>query len=73
MNDDFYKQFAKVIEADTDPGSKEFSALLYGMIMYMDYIKEIDPTIHKKAMEYMIDTHGLKGINISLHDKTDYD
>lgn len=69
MNEKFYKQFADMIAKEDNHESKEIGAMLYGMIMYMDYIKEVDLGLHKKALEFMTEMNGLEGIKITILEK----
>jgi hypothetical protein len=37
--------------------------MMYGSLVYTEYVKEINPELHKRAVEYLCDTHGLKGVS----------
>jgi hypothetical protein len=56
----------KIIESCTDKELKELYSMLYGSILYSQYVSEVDPIIHKRAVEYVSDTHGINGVQFHL-------
>ncbi len=51
------------IEQETDHDLKELYSMMYGSLVYTEYVKEVNPELHKRAVEYLCDTHGLKGVS----------
>jgi len=75
MDDFFYNELAKNIDEETDTQSKEIQALIYGLLIFMDYVKEVDPDMYKRGIEFMTETNQIKSIELinMLKKETDDD
>jgi hypothetical protein len=55
---------ALLAETVSDEG-KELLATLYALVGYMEYIKEVNPDLHNKAMDFSLETADIPGIKFS--------
>jgi hypothetical protein len=44
---------------------KELYATLYALVGYMEYVREINPDLHSKAMEFSLETADIPGVTFS--------
>mgnify|MGYP007051393730 FL=1 len=63
MSNQAFTALKAQIEQETDHDLKELYSMMYGSLVYTEYVKEINPELHKRAVEYLCDTHGLKGVS----------
>ena len=64
--DDLKNQIRKSIDMETDENAKFMSAMLLVFMEYADYVKNLDPSLHDRAMSYATETHGLDTVSISI-------
>ena len=63
MSKESFTALKAQIDQETDPQLKELYSMMYGSLLYTEYVREINPELHKRAVEYLCDTHGLKGVS----------
>ena len=63
MSNQAFTALKAQIEQETDHDLKELYSMMYGSLVYTEYVKEINPELHNRAVEYLCDTHGLKGVS----------
>jgi len=51
------------IDQETDPELKKLYSMMYGSLLYMEYVHNVDLELHRRAVAYLSDTHGLSGIS----------
>jgi len=54
----------KMIQEKMDvacPEDKWMWATFYGLMLYVDYVKAVDPTLHSRAIDYVTETSTLRG------------
>lgn len=56
----------KSIDRETDEDSKIMSTMLLMFMEYADYVNNLDPSLHDRAMSYATETHGLDTVSISI-------
>ena len=63
MSKEAFTALKAQIDQETDPQLKELYSMMYGSLLYTEYVREVNPELHKRAVEYLCDTHGLKGVS----------
>jgi hypothetical protein len=54
-----------LIEEAEAKEEKELYATLYALVGYMEYVREINPDLHHKAMEFSLETADIPGVTFS--------
>lgn len=57
------EEIRQLIDAEPDEDHKSVMAMLYMLGEYAEYVKEVNPDLHEKAMEFCMETNRLKTVS----------
>lgn len=60
-----------LIEEAEAKEEKELYATLYALVGYMEYVREINPDLHSKAMDFSLETADIPGVKFSKESDND--
>lgn len=63
MDKETFAALKEQIDQTEDPALKEMATMLYGSLLYTQYVRTVNPEVHQRAIAYMSETHGLDGVS----------
>ncbi len=71
MSKESFAALKKHVDEEENPEMKELLAMVYGSLLYSEYVSNVAPDIHRRAVDYLQDTHGLNSVYFDKVDPSD--
>lgn len=68
MEDFDLSELRKAIDGEHDPDLKAISAMVLMLMEYSNYVRSVDADLHKRALAFATETHGLGTVSFESDD-----